>query len=154
MDVENKGAEARFCRAYLRTMDPERAAGEVDRRDGFALLGQKGTQERLERMRGDAAGQLRREDALRRLAQLAFGRANDPVKLALRPEEADPEKLDLSALSELKVTEGGLEIKLVDRVRALEALCALLEQGDGGGAEALYQALEEAARGLEAADGI
>ena len=84
--MENKGAEARFCRAYLRTMDPER--------------------------------------------------------------------LDLSALSELKVTERGVEIKLVDRVRALEALCGLLEQGDGGGAEALYQALEEAARGLEAADGM
>ena len=145
--MENKGAEARFCRAYLRTMDPERAAGEVDRRDGFALLGQKGTQERLERMRGDVASQLRREDALRRLA-------NDPVKLALRPKEADPERLDLSALSELKVTERGVEIKLVDRVRALEALCGLLEQGDGGGAEALYQALEEAARGLEAADGM
>jgi len=49
-------------------------------------------------MRGDAAGQLRREDAWRRLAQLAVGRADDPVKLALRPEGADPEKLDLSAL--------------------------------------------------------
>ena len=57
-----------FCRAYLRTMDPERAAAETGRGDGFSLLGGKAVQARLERMRTDAAGQLRREDAVRRLA--------------------------------------------------------------------------------------
>ena len=142
--VDQRRDDGIFCRTYLRTMDPERAAAAVGRRDGFALLGQRGTQERLERMRGDAAGQLRREDALRRLAQLAFGRANDPVRLALRPEAADPEAMDLSALAELKVTDRGVEIKLVDRVRALEALAGLLESGGGDGAEELYQALEAA----------
>ena len=81
---------------------------------------------------------------LRRLAQLAFGRANDAARLALRPGEVDPEGLDLSAVAEIKVTDkGGVEIKLVDRVRALETLCSLLESGGGRGAEALYQALAE-----------
>ena len=147
-DVEQRRDDGVFCRTYLRTMDPERAAAAAGRRDGFALLGRKGTQERLERMRGDAAGQIRREDALRRLAQLAFGQANDAVRLALRPETADPETLDLSALAELKVTDRGVEIKLVDRVRALEALCGLLECGGGDGAEELYRALEDAAGAL------
>lgn len=132
-----------FCRAYLRTMDPERAAAECERRDGFSLLGAKAVQMRLEKMRADAAGQLRREDVLRRLAQLAFGRANDAARLALRPGAVDPEGLDLSAVSELKVTDKGVEVKLVDRVRALETLCSLLESDGDGGAEALYQALAE-----------
>ena len=137
-----------FCGAYLRTMDPERAAEAAGCEDGFAMLGRKGARRRLERMR--AAGEPRREDALRRLAQLAFGRANDAVRLALRPGEADPAALDLSAVAEFKITDkGGVEVKLVDRVRALETLCRLLENSGGGGAEELYRALEDAAGQLE-----
>ena len=143
--MERRESEARFCRAYLRTMDPERAAAEAGRKDGFALLEQETVRSRLEIMRSGAAAQVRREDVLRRLAQLAFGRANDAVRLALQAGQADPEKLDLSAVAELKVTDkGGVEIKLVDRVRALETLYGLLE-GGGGGAEELYRALADAA---------
>lgn len=136
-----------FCAAYLKTMDPERAAEAAGcEADGFTVLGRKSTQAQLEKMRAAAAGELRREDALRRLAQLAFGRANDAVRLALGPREVNPEALDLSAVAEFKVTDkGGVEVKLVDRVRALETLCGLLENGGGGGAEELYQALEAAA---------
>lgn len=135
-----------FCAAYLRTMDPEQAAEAAGREDGFAALALKSVRRRLEKMRGAAAGELRREDALRRLAQLAFGRANDAARLALSPREVDPGALDLSAVAELKVTDkGGVEVKLVDRVRALETLCGLLEENGGGGAEELYQALEDAA---------
>lgn len=67
-------------------------------------------------------GQIRREDVTRRLAELAFGRPNDCVRLALE-EVADLEKLDLSLLSEIKRSEKGMvEIKLIDRLRALEQL--------------------------------
>lgn len=108
------------------------------------MLGSAGIQNRLEKMREDAASQIRREDAIRRLAQLAFGRANDAVLLALRPGEARVEDLDLSAVAEIKVTDkGGMEIKLVDRVRALETLCELLMSGGGQDAEELYRALAE-----------
>ena len=149
MTVETKMDDEEFCRAYLRTMDPERAAAESGHRDGFALLGRKRIQERLEKMRSDAAGQLRRDDAVRRLAQLAFGRANDAVKLALHAGGTDPDQLDLSAVAEFKVTDKGVEVKLVDRVRALETLCSLLESGEGHGAEELYRALAEAAEEAE-----
>ena len=148
-----KEEKGKFCAAYLRTMDPERAAEAAGCADGFAALGRKGTRTRLERMRGAAAGELRREDALRRLAQLAFGRANDIVRLALAPKEADPDALDLTALSELKVTDKGVEVKLVDRVRALETLCGLLEDGGQEGAEELCRALREAAGTLEDGNG-
>ena len=135
-----------FCAAYLRTMDPQRAAEECGCEDGFVMLEKKSVRARLEKMRSAAAGELRREDAVRRLAQLAFGRANDAVRLALRPKDVDPGTLDLSAVAELKVTDkGGVEIKMVDRVRALETLCGLLENSGGAGAEELYRALEEAA---------
>ena len=93
-------------------------------------------------------GQICRQDAVRRLAQLAFGRVNDAVRLALGAGGADAETLDLSAVAELKVTDkGGIEVKLIDRVRALEALYGLLSEERAGGAGELYQALTEAARG-------
>ena len=73
-------------------------------------------------------GEIRRRDVTRRLAELAFGKANDCVRLAL---EDDPslDKLDLSLLSEIKRSEKGtVEVKLMDRMRVLERL---LELGDG-----------------------
>ena len=71
------------------------------------------------------SGKLRREDVTRRLAELAFGKANDCVRLAL---EDDPQlgRLDLSLLSEVKRNDKGtVEIKLIDRLRALEQLAGL-----------------------------
>ena len=71
------------------------------------------------------SGKILREDVTRRLAELAFGKANDCVRLAL---EDDPKlgKLDLSLLSEVKRNDKGtVEIKLIDRLRALEQLAAV-----------------------------
>ncbi len=68
------------------------------------------------------AGEIRRQDVTRRLAELAFGRANDCVKLALEDSPCLDE-LDLSLLSEVKRNEKGtVEIRLIDRLRALEQL--------------------------------
>ena len=67
-------------------------------------------------------GKVNRQDVTRRLAELAFGKANDCVRLAL---EDDPNlgRLDLSLLSEVKRNDKGtVEIKLIDRLRALEQL--------------------------------
>lgn len=77
-------------------------------------------------------GQLRREDVARRLAELAFGRANDCVRLVL--EEHPPlEELDLSNLSEVRRSDkGAVEVKLVDRLQALEQLLALTTDKDAG----------------------
>lgn len=141
--------DGKFCRVFLRTMDPERAAQAVGRQDGYAVLGQKSTQAKLEEMRGNAAAQLRREDVLRALAKLAFGGAEDAVKLALGPKEEQIKGLDLSAVAEFKVTDKGVEMKLVDRIKALETLYGLLDSGDDSGAEELYRALEEAAEQVE-----
>ena len=67
-------------------------------------------------------GKVSREDVTRRLAELAFGQPNDCVRLALETVE-DLSQLDLSLLSEIKRSEKGMvEIKLIDRLRALEQL--------------------------------
>ena len=87
------------------------------------------------------SGQVRRQDVTRRLAELAFGKANDCVRLAL---EDDPrlDKLDLSLLSEVKRNDKGtVEIKLIDRLRALEQLAEVAEE-DNSDMEAFLQALQ------------
>ena len=86
-------------------------------------------------------GEIRRRDVTRRLAELAFGKANDCVRLAL---EDDPmlDRLDLSLLSEVKRNDKGtVEIKLIDRLRALEQL-ALVAEEEKTDLESLLQALQ------------
>jgi len=135
-----------FCRAYLQTLNPDRAAEQAGCQDGWAMLRRKDIQAELQRMRDDSRDQILREDAVRRLTELAFGRANDAAALALSaPGQRPPvDKLDLSAVSELKVTDKGVEVKFLDRIRALEALCGLLDQ-DGDGGASFFRALEAAA---------
>lgn len=151
--MKEKQEDGRFCRTYLRTMDPERAAAEIGRRDGYAMLEKRVTQQKLERMRCAAADQLKREDVLRQLARLAFGRVDDAVQLALHRGDLDTGGLELSAISELRVTEKGVEVKLVDRVRALESLWKLLDTGETQESDPLYQALTDLNREAEDSDG-
>ena len=87
-------------------------------------------------------GKVRRADVVRRMAELAFGKANDCVRLALE-DEPPVDQLDLSLLSEVKRNEKGtVEIKLIDRLRALEQL-AQAAGGDDGEMDAFLQAMQE-----------
>ncbi len=87
------------------------------------------------------SGQLTKEDVARRLAELAFGKANDCVKLALQ-DDAVLEKLDLSLLTEVKRNDKGtVEVRLVDRLKALEQL-ALLAEAQGEDMESFLKALQ------------
>ncbi len=87
------------------------------------------------------AGQISQRDVTRRLAELAFGKANDCVRLAL--EDAPKlDRLDLSLLSEVKRNDKGtVEIKLIDRLRALEQL-ALFAQEENTDLETFLAALQ------------
>lgn len=76
-----------------------------------------------------SAGTITRADVVRRLGELAFGRANDCVRLVLE-EGADLSRLDLSLLAEVRRSEkGAVEVKLSDRLQALEQLSALVQEG-------------------------
>ena len=86
-------------------------------------------------------GNIQRDDVVRRLAELAFGRANDCIKLVM---STDPpmDKLDLSLLSEVKRSEkGAVEVRLIDRLRALEQLAALVQE-NGSDLESFLSALQ------------
>jgi len=94
-------------------------------------------------------------DVIRRIGQLAFGKANDTVKLVMldpqRPELVD--RLDLSLLSEVKRGANGvMEIKLLNRLEALELLAKLLGTGtqQGMGADSFFRAMDRAAERLGA----
>ena len=104
--------------------------GVMDRKSG-----EKALRERIRE------GKVSRADVTRRLAELAFGKANDCVRLAL---EDDPNlgRLDLSLLSEVKRNDKGtVEIKLIDRLRALEQLAAVAEES-GEDLEQFLKALQ------------
>ncbi len=112
----------RFAAAYLRCFDADAAAAAIGRMDGIRLLSTPAVQHELELQRGQC--DVRRQDVIRRLAQLAFGRANDCVRLVLE-DEPDIDRLDLSLLAEVKRNDKGtVEVKLIDRIRALEQLLA------------------------------
>lgn len=87
-------------------------------------------------------GEIRQQDVARRLAELAFGKANDCVRLVLE-DTPEVEKLDLSLLSEVKRNEKGtVEVKLVDRLQALRQLAELAME-EKSGAEDFLKALQE-----------
>ena len=87
-------------------------------------------------------GKVRRQDVVRRMAELAFGKANDCVRLVLE-DEPTVDKLDLSLLAEVKRNDKGtLEVRLVDRLKALELLATMAEE-DGGDLEGFLKSLQE-----------
>lgn len=86
-------------------------------------------------------GEVSRQDVVRRLAELAFGKANDCVRLVLE-DAPRVEKLDLSLLSEVKRNEKGtVEVKLVDRLQVLKQLAELAGE-ENEGMERFLQALQ------------
>ena len=91
--------------------------------------------------------EVRREDVIEALKRIAFGKTNGGVELAYLEQATEQKirRMDLAAVAEFKRgANGAVEVKFVDRVKAL---CALFEQlGSGGGdeTEEFLQALEQA----------
>ncbi len=140
MNSDRSSDQRRFAAAYLRCFDAELAAKQVGCHNGVKLLSSKAVQRELALQRGQC--DVCRQDVLRRLAQLAFGLANDCVKLVLE-EKPDIDALDLSLLSEVKRNEKGtVEVRLIDRVRALEQLLAADTRSDDC-ADAFFAAMED-----------
>ena len=89
--------------------------------------------------------------------KIAYGGVNDAVRL-LFEEEPDPEelrKMDLFSVAEIRrLKGGGTEIKFYDRMKALECLKALEEQGSEQ--SPIYRALSRCAKelGEEPEDGV
>ena len=91
--------------------------------------------------------ELGREDVIEALKKIAFGRVNRGVELTYLSEPTAEliRKMDLSAVAEFKRNANGtVEVKFVDRVKALSALYEMLGAGDANEAAEFLQALEQA----------
>jgi hypothetical protein len=103
---------------------------------------------------------LKRKNVLDRLGEMAFGASNDVMKLVFTGDkESEPncDDLDLTLLSEIKRSSNGtVEVKLIDRLKVIELLLRELDEPKrtepDQGAEALYLAMDRAARGGSDAD--
>ena len=98
---------------------------------------------------GDTMGKkdVRREDVIEALKEIAFGRVNRGVELTYLSEPTAEliRKMDLSAVAEFKRNANGtVEVKFVDRVKALSALYEMLGGGDANEAAEFLEALEQA----------
>ena len=93
------------------------------------MKGKNADKEFLQRLR---EGKIRKEDVTRRLAELAYGNCNDCVRLVME-DVPELEGLDLALLTEVRRSEKGMvEVRMVDRLRVLEQLAQLVEDGKDG----------------------
>jgi hypothetical protein len=73
-----------------------------------------------------------RKKVLKRLAQIAFGRCNDAVRLSFIKDGSDDggiDGLDLTMLSEIKrSSSGAVEVKMLNRLEAIRMLLEKLEE--------------------------
>ena len=91
-------------------------------------------------------GDVSRQDVRRLLAELACGKVNDCVKLALE-EHPCLEKLDLRLLGGVKRNDNGtVEVRLIDRLKILEQL-AEVAQEDAAGVEGFLKSLQGGEKG-------
>lgn len=131
-----------FCRHYVRTRTPREAALAAGypslfakRRAAFLLDNPLIGQEilRLEREERDKASL--KEQLIAGLVRASLGDISDAVRLlAMTDEEllSTAESLDLFCISEIKRPKGGgIELKFLDRIKALNALKELCEEEGG-----------------------
>ena len=143
MQPLTKAQTRTFASVYLRTMDPQQAARSIGAGDAIRILAQEEVGRQIQTTRQLLAEQFTPEDTVRRMVELAFGRANDCVRLALQ-EDVDIDRLDLSLLSEIRRNEKGtVEIRLIDRMRVLERLLNL-ERSSESEASAFFRAMQAA----------
>lgn len=86
------------------------------------------------------------------MRRLAFGGIADVLRLmnAENLENLNLETLDLMNVSEMKFSKnGGMEIKLFDRLKALERLSMLCEDPKEAGDAAFFEALKKGAEETE-----
>ena len=100
--------------------------------------GDGGGRDVIEGMRAKAT----RERVIQRLYEMALARANDAVKLAYCQEPTEDEIRRLGAESR-RSNLGSVEIRFIDRVKALQALAGMLE-GEGCEAEEFFRAMVQA----------
>ncbi len=144
---------AAFCRWYLALGNVREAAlragcpPETAAEDGLQMLHSPVCRRFLARLAAQPALPLQ-QLVTAGFARLAFGDANDAVRLALHENlsESDLQTLDLFHVTSIKYDKNGVEVKLADR---LSALTKLLECAGAADSAAAAAALMHALRGSQ-----
>lgn len=153
-----------FCRLYLQTGSPGEAArlagwpGKGWEKTGLRLLSDPAIRKRVESLSAAerkcrSTSRLYRS-ALTGLCRMALGGCGDALRLLSMDDETLREQadgLDLLCVSEIKRQKGGTtEIKFLDRVKALEAVCRLAgDETEESGAADLIRAVQASAGGRD-----
>ena len=157
---DTKARRSAFCSYYALLGDVSEAAlragspKETALADGAAFLANRACREKIQSMREALSDPDIVTAGLRRLA---FGSCTDAVYLVFCDELPPPsviEGLDLYNVSEIRrVKGGGVEVKLFDRLKALEKLFELENSGSAGDkADALIKALTSPSEECECVD--
>ena len=157
-----KQKEKEFCRQMTVTADPIRAARQAGYRRpekaSAQLLAREDIAEEIRRLCRNLRS-VYESTAVCGLYRLACGGVGDALVPVYR-DDLSPEKLgelDLSCVSEIKRTDKGVEVKLCDRIKAMDKLFELIgaprEQGSGSLLEAMVLSAEALSRRGEVNDG-
>lgn len=128
-----------------------RAGYQNPEKSGLKLMSRSDIAARIKELTPCHTSRSEVEAALRRLA---FGGIGDVIKLitAENPIELDHDRLELLQIAELKYSKNGVEVKLFDRIKALQTLAQLAEAAEEGGDSGFFQALNKSAGRLQGED--
>ena len=149
--------EELFCLYSAARYSPKEAAARAGYKNpetaGLRLLSRPHIAERVGALCQKHIDRKEIEAALRRLA---FGGIGDVIRLITAPDVAELEfdKMDLLQISELKYSKNCVEVKLYDRIKALQALVQLAETAAEGGEGGFFEALNKTAGRLGEANEI
>ena len=151
-----KHREAEFCRLTAVLGDPKEAA----RRAGYKypaqawpeLITRRDIADEIHRVAVEVS-KVFRDTMICGVYRLMSGDNSDAVKLVFhdRPSDKEIEELNLSGVAEIKKTDKGVELKLFDRIRALDKLSELNDTVSGAqSAGGLLEAMRLSAQALNA----
>jgi len=154
MRKELSRKERLFCDYYSKTRSSREAAFKA----GYRILPERAAEKLMSRK--DIREMISQLDEMRKaktadisagLRRAAFGSIADAIRLMfdenLNPEELDG--LDLFCVSEIKRPKGGgMEIKFIDRLKALEKLQSLAETEREADKNPFVEAIEKSAKAV------
>ena len=138
-----------FCRVYAALNNLKEAAvhagfpAESAQAVGEALIAREDIFKEVAQLSAKNSDSLC-DKAVAGLLRIAFGNADDCIRLLFCDEEPDLSSMNLFNVSEIKRPKGGgLEIKFADRMKALALLYEIGKQSEDADAVSFFECLEE-----------
>ena len=141
--------EKAFCRVYAVLNNLKEAAvhagfpAETAQTVGEALVVREDISREIQRLSSKNSDSLC-DRAVAGLLRIAFGNADDGIRLLYCDEEPSLSSMNLFNISEIKRPKGGgLEIKFADRMKALALLYEIGKQSEDADSMSFFETLEE-----------